>query len=188
VKKQFTKEAIEAAFMKLLYEKTFDKVTVKDVVDECGLTRNTFYYYYDDTYDVLDSILQKELGRATAAAAESDVLESVISASVAFATTHPRCVRHLAESSKRQELAAYINRSVAVAYDAYIDRLCSHVRISDEDKKLISDFYRNAFQGIMNEWISGGMREPIDGRLKRARELFGGSIQQAVDRAAGKTN
>ena len=38
-----TKTAIKEAFMTLLNKKPFDKLTVKEIVDECGINRNTFY-------------------------------------------------------------------------------------------------------------------------------------------------
>lgn len=45
---KFTKAAIAQSFMKLLNKQTFDKITVKDIVDDCGINRNTFYYNYSD--------------------------------------------------------------------------------------------------------------------------------------------
>ena len=48
-----TKTAIKEAFMTLLNKKPFDKITVKEIVEECGINRNTFYYHYEDIYDLL---------------------------------------------------------------------------------------------------------------------------------------
>ena len=39
----FTKKAICQSFIKLLSERPIDKITVKDIVDDCGIARNTFY-------------------------------------------------------------------------------------------------------------------------------------------------
>lgn len=47
VKQQVTKRYIQEAFRMLLEEKPMDRITVRDIVEECGLTRNTFYYHYD---------------------------------------------------------------------------------------------------------------------------------------------
>lgn len=45
-------DAIKEAFMHLLNRKPLDKITVKEIVEECGINRNTFYYHYDDIYDL----------------------------------------------------------------------------------------------------------------------------------------
>ena len=42
----FTKKAIKDTFISLLKTKPFNQITVKDIVDECGVNRNTFYYHY----------------------------------------------------------------------------------------------------------------------------------------------
>ena len=38
---QFTKKAIIDSFVKLLNKTSLDKITVKDIVDDCGVNRNT---------------------------------------------------------------------------------------------------------------------------------------------------
>ena len=43
-----TKKAIRDAFVKLLNQRPLHQITVKDVVETCGVNRNTFYYYYQD--------------------------------------------------------------------------------------------------------------------------------------------
>ena len=56
---KFTKKAIMLSLLELLKTKSIDKVTVKDICDECEINRNTFYYYYKDIYDVLNSIFMQ---------------------------------------------------------------------------------------------------------------------------------
>ena len=38
----FTKMAIKASFIKLLNERPLNQITVKDIVLDCGINRNTF--------------------------------------------------------------------------------------------------------------------------------------------------
>ena len=40
----FTKDAIKESLLQLLEEKPYSKITVKDIVDRCGINRNSFYY------------------------------------------------------------------------------------------------------------------------------------------------
>lgn len=41
-----TKSAIIEAFQQVLEETPINKITVKTIVERCGLNRNTFYYYF----------------------------------------------------------------------------------------------------------------------------------------------
>lgn len=60
---KFTKKAIMDCFLNMLKRKNIDRVTVTDICEECGINRNTFYYYFSDIYDVLDSVLIEETER-----------------------------------------------------------------------------------------------------------------------------
>ena len=44
----FTEKAIKASFLKLLNERPLTKITVRDIVEDCGINRNSFYYHYRD--------------------------------------------------------------------------------------------------------------------------------------------
>ena len=48
----FTKLVIMRVFENLLSVKPLEKITVKDITDQCGISRNTFYYHYQDIYQV----------------------------------------------------------------------------------------------------------------------------------------
>ena len=43
---QLTKKAIVNSFIKLLNEKPLDKITVKNIAEDCGINRTTFYYHF----------------------------------------------------------------------------------------------------------------------------------------------
>ena len=53
---QVTKRALAASLIKLLSQKPLDKVTVKDIIEDCGVNRQTFYYHFKDIYDLVDWI------------------------------------------------------------------------------------------------------------------------------------
>lgn len=60
---KFTKTAIMQSFVKLLDSTPFDRITVKDIVDDCGVNRNTFYYNFEDIYALVDELLSEEVAR-----------------------------------------------------------------------------------------------------------------------------
>ena len=56
---KFTKRAIMLSLLKLLKQKSVDKVTVKDICDECEINRNTFYYYFKDKKEILEAGMKR---------------------------------------------------------------------------------------------------------------------------------
>ena len=55
-----TKLSISNSLKKMMKTKPFSKITVGDIVKDCNLNRNTFYYHFTDTYDLLRWTLEEE--------------------------------------------------------------------------------------------------------------------------------
>lgn len=56
-----TREAIEAAFIKLLAEKPFERITVQDILNTARVNRKTFYKHYADKYALADLLIERYL-------------------------------------------------------------------------------------------------------------------------------
>ena len=61
---QTTKKAIAASLKQLLARKPLSKITIADIAEDCGINRMTFYYHFQDIYDLIAWICQEEGGRA----------------------------------------------------------------------------------------------------------------------------
>ena len=48
------KRTIAEMLIKLLEHKPVDKITVKELVDACGISRQTFYYHFQDIMEVIE--------------------------------------------------------------------------------------------------------------------------------------
>ena len=58
---EITKRAIADSLKELTKTKPFDKISVKDISEKCGINRQTFYYHFIDKFDLLEWIYQTEL-------------------------------------------------------------------------------------------------------------------------------
>ena len=56
----FTEKAIKASFLKLLNERPLTKITVRDIVEDCGINRNSFYYHYRDIPALLEELITEQ--------------------------------------------------------------------------------------------------------------------------------
>ena len=56
----FTRKAIKESFWKLLNERPLNRITVKDIVEDCGINRNSFYYHFQDKYELMNWIFDME--------------------------------------------------------------------------------------------------------------------------------
>ena len=56
-----TDRDITEAFLKLLQEKAFEKITVGDIIGEAMVNRSTFYQHYPDKFAVLEALQKRYL-------------------------------------------------------------------------------------------------------------------------------
>src|SRR5699024_2675021 len=59
----FTRKAIMDSCIRLLEERPVDKLTVKDIVEDCGINRNTFYYHFADLPSLISTIMKEDAER-----------------------------------------------------------------------------------------------------------------------------
>lgn len=56
-----TRKLIMDAFIDLSGKKEFKDITVKDITTEAMINRATFYYHFEDIYDLLEKVLEEVL-------------------------------------------------------------------------------------------------------------------------------
>ncbi|MGG4201814.1 TetR/AcrR family transcriptional regulator [Peribacillus frigoritolerans] len=58
-----TQEAIKKAFIELMNEKQFDKITLQDISDRANVNRRTIYLHYMDKFDLLDKLIEEHINK-----------------------------------------------------------------------------------------------------------------------------
>jgi len=55
-----TKKTLAASLKKLMMHKPLGKISISELITDCGVNRKTFYYHFQDIYDLLKWILEQE--------------------------------------------------------------------------------------------------------------------------------
>ena len=139
MKQQITKRAITESFRALLAVKPLDKITVRDIVEDCGLTRNTFYYHYEDIYDLLSDVLESEIERALSVPAGGASWETMLLDMLSFLTDSPQIGRHIFQSKCQDAMRVYLSKVISELSDRYIEQNVRDLDYSQQDRKLICD-------------------------------------------------
>ena len=58
-----TKRLLAASLKGLLARKTLDCITIQNITDDAEVSRKTFYYHFQDIYDLLSWTLREDLRR-----------------------------------------------------------------------------------------------------------------------------
>ncbi len=151
-----TEEKILNAALKLLEEKNLDKISVKDICDECGINRNTFYYHYTDIYAVLDALLENTSTLMKKEGKGSDMLTDY-EKRVAFISANKKAVMHVYQSKQRGTISSYIHRLSHDFVSEYVNKAAEGKKVSDNDILFICSFYECALEGLIYRWLENNM-------------------------------
>ncbi len=90
----FTKKAIRNSFLKLLNEKPLKQITVRDIVDDCGVNRNTFYYHFQDIPQLIETIIREDAEQIIADHPTITTVQEYLEAAIGFALNNRNAIMH----------------------------------------------------------------------------------------------
>ncbi len=180
----FTKRAIIESFARQLQAKPVEKITVKDIVEDCGISRNTFYYHFKDIYAVLEEILHIREERVIQGLESGEINQEDWKDGIDRMMENQDFLYRIYRSTRGSEVRRYFSESVAAIFKHLVDVKARGIPALEEDKEVISRFYNHAFEGCMADWLESGMKTPIRQELERLDRLFEGNIELALQRSA----
>ncbi len=186
---QITKRALEDSLKHLLLQKPLNKITISDIAKDCGINRMTFYYHFQDIYDLIEWICVEETARAVNGNKTYETWQQGFLQTFQMVLKNKPFISNVYHSISREKIEDYF---YAVTYDLLIgvvEELAVGMIVADSDKKFIAEFYNFAFVGLLLDWIKKDMREDPQKIIGRVSTLIHGDVTRALNRyQQGNTN
>lgn len=183
---ELTKQTIRVSLMKLLNERPLDKITIKDIVEDCGVNRNTFYYHFQDIYALLEDIFEREYEKVIAQNMESFTWQDALIQSLAFATENKKAIYHIYNSINRDQLERYLFRVTEDVMERVVKHEAKGLDVEPMDIRYISLFYKHAVMGLVLEWLQRGMKDDAEAVIGRMGEIFDGNLRYTLEKISKK--
>ncbi|HPD89461.1 MAG TPA: TetR/AcrR family transcriptional regulator [Oscillospiraceae bacterium] len=181
---QFTKKAIIDSFVKLLNQKPLNQITVKDIVEDCGVSRKTFYYYYQDTCALVEDLFLANTERILAGEVDGSSLETLLLDLARQLYENRKLVLHVYNSPERDHLEEYIFKGAEKAAMEFVRKQAEGIPCGDDQIRILADWYMAAFAGLASEWIRRGMKDPPDQYIHDLGHLLRGTSRFALQNVA----
>ncbi|EOI09970.1 hypothetical protein UCO_02818 [Enterococcus faecalis EnGen0244] len=156
-----TRSSIFQAMISLLQEKSFDKITVKDICSRANISRSGFYLHYVDKYDFVESY-QKELMKKGTAIFENNIGKSrkiFMEDAVRFLQEEGQILALLLSKNGSPEIQDKIK---VLLQDNAKKNILPHIEIPIKTKlaeKYLVVFMSSAVVGVLQEWVNSGQKE-----------------------------
>ena len=177
-----TKRSLAAALKKSMETKKLSKITVSELITECNVNRKTFYYHFQDIYDLLKWMLEEE---AIEVVKQFDM---IVNTEEAF-----RFIMDYVEKNKHIINCAYDS----IGYEQIKYFFCNDVMgimlgaiengeeklgvsLDDSFKEFLARFYTEATAGILVDWIKNRVSQDRETVLQDLLLIYRVSITEIL--------
>lgn len=181
---QTTKKALAASLKKLARNKPIEKITIIDIVEDCEVNRQTFYYHFQDIYDLVEWIFKSESTKAIQGNKTYETWQNGFLRVFGYVKENREFVTSVYHSACREHLVHYLYGETFELLLNVVNEKAAGMSVREEDKEFIADFYKYAFVGILLEWVEKGMKEKPEQIVGRVGVLIQGDITKALEKLA----
>lgn len=175
-----TKKELAASLKRLMQKTSLDRITVKDVVSDCGVNRQTFYYHFQDIYDLLGWIYRTEAVDGIADCKTYETWPKGFLKIFQYVAENRVFCLNTFHSLGREHLDRFLHEVTFDLLIGVVNEVAQGSGVSDKEKNFIANFYTAAFIGLMTGWIQGGMEDDPAQIIDDLNKLIEGDIARAI--------
>lgn len=159
-----TQMAIKNAFLQLVKEKAFEKITISEIADRALIHRGTFYSHYKDKYDLLNQLedeIVDDMGEFVTLIDYETICQSIESKSplphiVPLLTYIEEHLPFFDAIMNGSDSSLFFSKMVS----KYFDQFIANIRLPDDDwLEYRKDLIHAITTSVLSRWINNGMKE-----------------------------
>ena len=150
-----TKKLIANSLKKVMKVKPLSKITVSELIRDCGINRNTFYYHFDDIYDLLHWMFENELIDKVKKFNLITDSKKAINFIMDYVEQNEHILNCAYDSIGRDEMKRFFYEDFVSIVSPIIE--CAerenHITLKPDFKQFVCEFYTEALAGMLVQWI-----------------------------------
>ena len=144
---------------KFLLKKPIDKITIRDLTDDCGISRMAFYYHFKDIYDLVEWSCFEDASRALAGKKTYDTWQEGLLQIFEAVLENKPFILNVYRALSREQIENYLFRLVYDLIMGVVEEKAEGLRVTQQQKQFVAEFYKYSFVCVMLDWIRGGMKD-----------------------------
>lgn len=179
---QLTKRALEESLKRLLLTKPLNKITIADITSDCGISRMTFYYHFQDIYDLVEWACEEDAARAIAGNKTADTWQTGLLGTFLALRENKPFIASIYHDMSREQVERFLVPVVSDLVKSVVDEHAARRHVREQDRDFIARFFAHALIGTVLDWIARDMRDDPQQLVQRVATIADGAIETALDR------
>ena len=177
-----TKREMESSLKRLLLTKPINKITINDIAEDCGISRGTFYYHFQDIYDLAEWTIREEARHVLEGHRSYDTWQQNFLNIFRAVEKNRPLILNVYRHVSREQIEQFLYQAVYQLLRTVVQECSAGMTVREEDKRFIADFYKFAFVGLMLNWIQGDMKEDPEAIVTRLSVLIDGDLIRCLNK------
>ena len=177
-----TKKALADALKKMMALKPIDRITVNDLVETCGVSRQTFYYHFNDVYDLLEWVFEEDANANLPSEVVYDNWQNDVIMWFKYLYENSSFALNVYNSNSRLYMLRYIKGRLYACIRSFSEIVAEGREIDRADFEFIVEFYSNIVVGLISQWMDQGMVLPKEITTDKVLRVLDNSIENIMER------
>lgn len=157
-----TKKMLSAELKSKMQKKPFSKITVSEIVNDCGVNRKTFYYHFEDIQELLKWTLEQEaieIVKSFDLVVDSEEATEFV---LNYVEENKHVLNCAYDSIGRDELKRFFHNDFIDITMNMIESIekTENIKTSEDYRTFLSDFFTGAISGMLVEILK--TKKPFD--------------------------
>lgn len=175
-----TKKALSQALKTLMGQIPFEKITINDVTNEAGVSRNTFYYHFSDINDLLSWTFDNEIVNGLESYEDLETWKDGLLSVLNYTEENRKFCLNTFHSINRDQLEIFLYDITYGMLISIMDQSYDEKILKKELKLQIADFYGRGIVSQVIHWLTTRLEEPKDDLITRIEAVTKGTIELIV--------
>lgn len=179
-----TKTEIVVTLGRLLQTKRLDDITVTELVEQCGISRQAFYYHFSDLYGVVDYAIQlllDELGTD-----KPEEWQTALERTLTLLRENRTLVLNVYRAYERSYVEHSLRRWATPLVGARTRLSAQKYNVTEDQVNFMTELLTQALVSTVLSWVERGMPSTAIERLDDFDILVGGALDYTMERLAQK--
>lgn len=182
-----TKKKLADALKLLMSERAFEKITIQDIVDMCGMNRRTFYYHFKDIYELLDWFYHEEALEQLEINSTYESWHNELLYLFHYLEANKKITICVFKSLGRGYLEDFVYKSVFRVVKNIVYDMAADLEVKEAQKDFTAHYYSVSLVGVLTHWIQADFTPSPEEITDMTKVILKGTMRDALERFSQKS-
>lgn len=175
---EITKQLLAQSLKELMATSPLEKISVNDITEHAGVGRNTFYYHFQDKYDLVNQYFQIDAAHFLVERSSGSSWKSVLAGIEGYFRENKDFYSNALQYNGQNSLQEYIYNFIKTYLSRRLKECCPGM--DKAETRFIVDFIAGGAVSVIDAWVREGMPDRDEERNAGILAIRSGDLMKVL--------